>query len=98
MVRHLRILYGSELPLWYAHYDNIASFNDFTAFGGWSTPYAKQFGGGTTCSTLADYNYSPYYLSTYSYTVCKVTTTPLNIIKIVAVVVIASAYIAHMSV
>eukprot|EP01036_Dinobryon_divergens_P023120 gene23120-31437_t len=54
-------VYGSELPLWYAHYDNIASFYDFTAFGGWSTPYAKQFGGGTTCSTSADYNYSPYY-------------------------------------
>jgi hypothetical protein len=40
--------YGSELPLWYAHYDNSPSFSDFTAFGGWSTPHAKQYAGDVT--------------------------------------------------
>ena len=33
---------GADLPLWYAHYDNSPSFSDFSAFGGWSEPYAKQ--------------------------------------------------------
>lgn len=28
---------GAAYPLWYAHYDNSASFSDFTAFGGWNT-------------------------------------------------------------
>lgn len=26
--------YGSDLPLWYAHYDNNPSFSDFSSFGG----------------------------------------------------------------
>lgn len=29
--------------LWYAHYDNLKSFSDFKAFGGWKTPTIKQF-------------------------------------------------------
>lgn len=40
--------YGNTLPLWYAHYDNSASFSDFKTFGGWSTPHAKQYQGTTT--------------------------------------------------
>jgi hypothetical protein len=40
--------YGSNLPLWYAHYDNKASFSDYTKFGGWSSPHAKQYAGDTT--------------------------------------------------
>eukprot|EP00330_Aristerostoma_sp_ATCC50986_P007645 CAMPEP_0114589620 /NCGR_PEP_ID=MMETSP0125-20121206/12031_1 /TAXON_ID=485358 ORGANISM="Aristerostoma sp., Strain ATCC 50986" /NCGR_SAMPLE_ID=MMETSP0125 /ASSEMBLY_ACC=CAM_ASM_000245 /LENGTH=182 /DNA_ID=CAMNT_0001786615 /DNA_START=61 /DNA_END=609 /DNA_ORIENTATION=- len=32
-----------ELPLWYAHYDNNPSFSDFTPFGGFTKPYAKQY-------------------------------------------------------
>lgn len=40
--------YGSNLPLWYAHYDNSASFSDFKAFGGWTSPHAKQYAGDVT--------------------------------------------------
>ena len=29
------------LPLWYAHYDDDASFSDFKSFGGWSAPFMK---------------------------------------------------------
>lgn len=33
-----------SLPLWYAHYDHDASTcSDFAPFGGWTSPYAKQF-------------------------------------------------------
>jgi len=52
--------YGSYLPLWYAHYDNNASFSDFVAFAGWTTPHAKQYAGDVTlCSMGVDKNYSP---------------------------------------
>ena len=48
------------LPLWYAHYDNSASFSDYTAFGGWSSPAIKQYiGDATSCSVGVDYNYYP---------------------------------------
>lgn len=48
---------ASALPLWYAHYDNDASFSDFTAFGGWSKPFIKQYAGDTTtCSFSVDMN------------------------------------------
>jgi hypothetical protein len=51
--------YGSSLPLWYAHYDGSAEFSDFTSFGGWTTPYAKQFDGDTTmCSVSVDKNWA----------------------------------------
>jgi GH25 family lysozyme M1 (1,4-beta-N-acetylmuramidase) len=54
--------YGSSLPLWYAHYDNNPSFSDFTAFGGWTTPHAKQYAGDVTlCSMGVDKNYSPSF-------------------------------------
>jgi len=42
-------VYGNNLQLWYAHYDNIPSFYDFSSFGGWTSPYAKQYGGGSVC-------------------------------------------------
>jgi len=52
--------YGSNLPLWYAHYDNNPSFSDFSPFGGWKTPYAKQYAGdATVCSFGVDKNYAP---------------------------------------
>ncbi|CAO3581419.1 unnamed protein product [Absidia cylindrospora] len=48
----------SSKPLWYAHYDNTANFNDFGAFGGWSAPEMKQYAGGTSiCSASVDLNY-----------------------------------------
>ena len=54
--------YASSIPIWYAHYDNSASFSDFTSggysFGGWSTPNTKQYKGDTTlCSASVDFNY-----------------------------------------
>lgn len=35
----------ANLPLWYAHYDDTESFNDFTGFGGWGRPAMKQLSG-----------------------------------------------------
>ena len=44
--------------LWYAHYDNSASFSDFTKFGGWSKPAIKQYKGDTTlCSAGVDVSF-----------------------------------------
>lgn len=52
--------YGSELPIWYAHYNSIADFSDFKAFGGWSSPWGKQFKGDTSvCGFNVDVNYIP---------------------------------------
>lgn len=54
--------YGSNLPLWYAHYDNNPSFSDFSSFGGWTKPYAKQYQGDVTlCSMGVDKNYAPTF-------------------------------------
>ncbi len=54
--------YGSSNPLWYAHYDNNPSFSDFSTFGCWSTPHAKQYvGDATVCSMGVDKNYSPAF-------------------------------------
>ena len=36
---------GGSNPLWYAHYDGDAGFDDFSPFGGWSTPAMKQYTG-----------------------------------------------------
>ncbi len=50
---------GGE-QLWYAHYDNVPSFSDFVAFGGWKTPHVKQFAGTTSlCGAGVDKNYRP---------------------------------------
>jgi GH25 family lysozyme M1 (1,4-beta-N-acetylmuramidase) len=58
--------YGSNLPMWYAHYDGVASFSDYPnyKFGGWSSPYAKQYEGDVTlCSFSVDRNYAPTWSS-----------------------------------
>lgn len=45
-------------PLWYAHYDNNANFNDWVSFGGWKNPTIKQFTGTTNlCGGSVDQNY-----------------------------------------
>ncbi|KAG2222908.1 hypothetical protein INT45_013539 [Circinella minor] len=31
----------SSVPLWYPHYDDVMSFDDFESFGGWTTPTIK---------------------------------------------------------
>jgi GH25 family lysozyme M1 (1,4-beta-N-acetylmuramidase) len=57
-------VYGNDLPVWYAHYDGVASFSDWSThtFGGWKTPYAKQYDGTTTvCGMGVDLNYSPNF-------------------------------------
>ena len=35
----------SSYQLWYPHYDNWQSFDDFKKFGGWKSPNIKQFSG-----------------------------------------------------
>ena len=47
-----------DIPLWYAHYDHVASFADWTSFGGWSKPAVKQYAGTTSiCNGSFDLNY-----------------------------------------
>jgi hypothetical protein len=51
---------GSAFPLWYAHYDNSASFADFRPFGGWSKPAIKQYyGDASICGVGIDKNWYP---------------------------------------
>ena len=46
---------ASGVPLWYAHYDNSASFSDYSQIGGWGRPAMKQFKGDiTVCGTGVD--------------------------------------------
>jgi GH25 family lysozyme M1 (1,4-beta-N-acetylmuramidase) len=48
----------SSQLLWYAHYDNSASFSDFSPFGGWTKPHIKQYQGDVTlCGAGVDKNY-----------------------------------------
>jgi len=48
----------SQYPLWYAHFDDSATFGDFKSFGGWTTPIMKQFSGDTTrCAISVDINF-----------------------------------------
>lgn len=48
----------SKFDLWYAHYDNSASFSDFSAFGGWNKPAIKQYVGDTSlCGVSIDKNF-----------------------------------------
>lgn len=49
-----------NVPLWYAHYDNVQAFSDFKAFGGWTAPKMKQFAGDVTlCGADIDKNWHP---------------------------------------
>jgi len=48
----------SSFRLWYAHHDSNPSFDDFSSFGGWTSPYTKQFAGDTTlCDADVDLNW-----------------------------------------
>ena len=54
--------YGSTHQLWYAHYDNVASFSDFVPFACWTTAqlWGKQYKGDVTqCSMGIDVDYIP---------------------------------------
>jgi hypothetical protein len=47
------------LPIWYAHYDNKKTYDDFTPFGGWTYPHAKQYAGtNTVCNMGVDNSWS----------------------------------------
>jgi len=53
----------SDLPLIYAHYDNVPSYYDFSVkYGGWRTPSGKQFWDGVTgeqiCGADLDWDWS----------------------------------------
>eukprot|EP01101_Sappina_pedata_P003587 TRINITY_DN143_c0_g2_i1.p1 TRINITY_DN143_c0_g2~~TRINITY_DN143_c0_g2_i1.p1 ORF type:complete len:223 (+),score=85.91 TRINITY_DN143_c0_g2_i1:197-865(+) len=50
---------GADLgaPLWYADYDGEANFNNFSPFGGWSSPAMKQYNTGTECGVGVDLNW-----------------------------------------
>jgi len=51
---------ASSLPLWYSHYNSLANFDDFIAFGGWSTPSIKQYWANhPQCGTDVDLNWYP---------------------------------------
>jgi len=56
---------GSSLPLWYAHYDQVQSFSDWSStaignYGGWSSPSMKQYNGDLTlCGCGVDVNWAP---------------------------------------
>jgi GH25 family lysozyme M1 (1,4-beta-N-acetylmuramidase) len=51
--------FSSDSPLWYPHYDNHKSFNDFRAFGGWRRPSIKQFISNVKeCGVILDRNFS----------------------------------------
>ncbi|CAK74851.1 unnamed protein product (macronuclear) [Paramecium tetraurelia] len=50
----------ASLPLWYPHYDQTPTFDDFPKykFGGWTTPSIKQYSGSSTvCGVGVDLNY-----------------------------------------
>ena len=47
-------------PLWYAHYDGQPNFKDFTPFGGWEHPAAKQYGDSVGyCGINSDADFKP---------------------------------------
>jgi len=51
-----------QLPMWYARYGGGQSFSDFTSFGSWQTPYAKQYSGdATVCGIDVDIDYAPVW-------------------------------------
>ena len=50
----------AHIPLWYAHYDNVANFDDWSThkFGGWTKPHIKQYKGTSTfCSAGVDFSF-----------------------------------------
>lgn len=57
-----RVGRSAALPLWYPRYpdDKSPTLTDFTPFGGWTTPYAKQYAGNTlVCGVSVDLDYAP---------------------------------------
>jgi len=50
----------AKYPMWYAQYDNNASYNRYTAFANWQKPYMKQYQGDVkVCGFQIDVNWRP---------------------------------------
>ena len=52
----------TDVPIWYAHYDGVASFADWEShkFGGWTKPNIKQYKGTTSfCGAGVDFSWYP---------------------------------------
>ena len=54
----------THIPLWYAHYDNLQTFNDYykLPFGGWTNPAIKQYDDGghqKICGLTIDQDWYP---------------------------------------
>ncbi len=48
----------SDVLLWYARWDHVPSFANYTEYGGWSQPFMKQYiGNGHLCDINLDFNY-----------------------------------------
>ena len=48
----------SKVLLWYPNHNNVESFSDFVQFGGWTTPYMKQYTADQLlCTAMVSYNY-----------------------------------------
>ena len=51
---------ANQFLLWYAHYDGIPSFSDFSPFGPFKSPFAKQYNDNCdTCGLNSDCDWSP---------------------------------------
>lgn len=47
--------WADDMPLWYPHYDNKTTMDDFVVFGGWEKPVMKQFVPSvSTCGAVLD--------------------------------------------
>ncbi len=50
----------SGYSLWYSNNDDIPSMDDFVPFGGFTSPYAKQYSvNNNVCGTNVNFNYFP---------------------------------------
>eukprot|EP01102_Stenamoeba_stenopodia_P004398 TRINITY_DN1470_c0_g1_i3.p1 TRINITY_DN1470_c0_g1~~TRINITY_DN1470_c0_g1_i3.p1 ORF type:complete len:230 (-),score=34.04 TRINITY_DN1470_c0_g1_i3:139-828(-) len=51
-----------DVPLWYPRYDFEQNFDDFVAFGGWTSPIMKQYNGSVElCDGNVDLDYYYHY-------------------------------------
>ena len=48
----------SKVFVWYFNHNNVESFSDFVQFGGWTSPYMKQYTADQLmCTAMVSYNY-----------------------------------------
>ena len=52
--------YGSKCSLWYPHWDNMQTFNDFISFSGWTSSVMKQYSAlNDICGYKTDLDFYP---------------------------------------